>query len=193
MTTDELATSAPASRRDVLKATGAAAVGLASFIAAANVIGDSPAGAAVSDRIIHIPTTIDMTIDGVSLGNVRSIGPTVRSVVVSAIVDSTGARHFTRQDSNAVALSLSRVYDGSPKLQTWYDGGPPALGSTMPTAIRRDVVLTLRGRNRSNIASLTLHNAWPSEYHPPSWSVPSTTAFHATESVVLVAESMQYQ
>ena len=65
---DEGKVDGASSRRDVLKATGAVAVGAATFFAAAGSLGDE-AGAVVDHLgVVHIPTSITMTVGGKALG-----------------------------------------------------------------------------------------------------------------------------
>ena len=178
------------SRRDVLKATGAGALGVASFLAMANGLSEV-AGAAVP-RLTHIPTSITMTVNGVALGAVHSITPAHVSANVIDSVDANGVVKRDRNGSKGASMSVSRYFDSSKTLQNWYVGLLPTDGTANRTADKRDVILTLRGRTNSKICTLTLNNAWPSVWRGPGWQVPLTKSVPLTESVHLVAESATY-
>jgi hypothetical protein len=181
-----------ATRRDLLKATGATAVGIASFLAAANGIAEV-AGASESPRVTHIPSSITMTIGGVALGAVHSITPAHVSVNVVTTVDSKGVIKRDRDHSNGASMSVARYFDGNSTLQSWYVGLPANDGTSNRVADKRDVVMTLRGKQNSTICSLTLANAWPSVWNGPAWTVPEAKAVPLTETVHLVAEGAIYK
>ena len=176
----------------MLKATGATAVGIASFLAAANGIADA-ANASVTPRVTHIPTSITMTIAGVSLGAVHSITPAHVSATVVTSVDAKGVIKRDRDHSNGASMSVARYFDGNATLQNWYTGLPATDGTANRVADKRNVVLTLRGRRNSTICSLTLTNAWPSVWNGPAWTVPEAKAVPLTETVHLVAEGATYK
>jgi hypothetical protein len=172
-------------RRDVLKATGAAAVGAAAFFAAANSLGDEAGAVVDSLGVTHIPTSIEMKIDGVVLGKVHNVGPITRAVTVVHTVDAAGVRRVQRGATESSATSVVRTYDGNKTFQQWFSGDSSS-GATR--AIPRQVTLTLRGRQNSTIGRLDLVNAWPKSWNGPTWHVPLSTAAHSTESVTLVYE-----
>jgi hypothetical protein len=180
-----------ASRRDVLKATGATAMGIASFLAAANGLSET-AGAVTAPRLVHIPTSITMTVNGVSLGAVHAIGGGHVSAVVVNSVDAKGVVQRNRQGSRGASVSVTRYFDSSKTLRTWFAGLAPTDGTTNRGADKRNVVLTLRGARTSTICTLTLSNAWPSVWSGPTWQVPLTKSVPLTESVHLVAESATF-
>jgi len=177
------------SRRDVLKATGAVAVGAAAFFAAASAIGDEAGAVVDALGVVHIPTSITMTIGAKPLGKVGAVSAMTQSVGVLRTVDSSGVRRFER-DSRASANStvVERPFDGDTTLRTWF-AGRSVVGATDVQANPQNVVLTLRGRSKSTISQLTLVNAWPSSWTGPQWKVPEATAGKFTESVTLVSES----
>jgi hypothetical protein len=176
-----------ASRRDVLKATGAAAVGAAAFFAAAGAIAESGATVVDAAGVVHIPTSILMSIGGKTLGRIKDVGTIVETAGVVASVDSTGRVTHDRRASQA-QTSVLRAFDGNETFRTWFNGTPVA-GTTDVVADKRDVVLTLRGRQNSTIGQLSLTNAWPTSYTGPNWAVPQSTAAKFTESVTLICDS----
>ena len=176
-------------RRDMLKAGGAVAVGAATFFAAASAIGDEAGAVVDAHGVTHIPTSIVMTIGGKPLGKVSAVAAMTQSVGVVRTVDATGKRRFERDTKQSSADTMvSRTFDGDQTLRTWFAGAPVS-GTTDVQAIPQDVVLTLRGRNRSQISQLTLTNAWPSSWTGPKWSVPQSRAVRMSESVTLVSDS----
>ncbi len=181
-----------ASRRDVLKATGATAMGIASFLAAANGITES-AGATSSPRLTHIPTSITMTVNGVVLAGVHTLSGGHVSANVVTSVDAKGVVIRDRDGSRGASVSVARYFDSNKLFRNWYAGLPATDGTSNRTADKREVILTLRGRQNSSIGSLTLKNAWPSVWSGPSWQVPLAKSVPLTESVHLVAESATFK
>jgi hypothetical protein len=182
-------TASGTSRREVLRATGATAVGVASFFAAAGVISQTGVEVVDAAGVTHIPTKIDVSIGGKSLGKVRSVGTVTRVATVVTSVDSSGKVRHDRENSLA-QVTLSRVFDGDATLRTWY-AGKAVPGTAQVVAVPQDVILTLRGRRGSQISQVTVTGAWPSEYDGPSWTVPSSKPETFVESVKLVVDTVE--
>jgi hypothetical protein len=174
------------SRRDVLKATGAAAVGAAAFFAAANALGDEAGAVVDSHGVTHYPTTIVMKVDGVTVSKVHSFGPITKSYDVQTVVDSSGVRRFERGVSRASQAQVTRVYDGSSAFHSWFQGDTSSGASRQSS---RQVTLELRGRHNSTIGVMSMVNAWPSSWSGPTWNVPQNTPAKFTETVTLVCDS----
>ncbi len=189
MTAD--AQNADTSRRDVLKATGVAAVGVASLLGAiGSLAAGEEADAITVGHVTHYPHNFVLVIGGLPVTKVRGMGSVVRSTTFLTSTDSTGKVHYDRAPSAADTVSITRVYDGSRTFQDWYAGIPTPGAS--PTADRRDVSLVLRGRNQSKIAQLELSKAWPVRWESPELTAPSNSPVKLTETVTLVADSVTF-
>ncbi len=181
-----------ASRRDVLKAGGAVAVGAASFFAGAATAAQSAEAAVDPHATGHVPTTIKMEVGGVQVKRIRSASQARMTVNVVATQTGAGGTVFSRGSNAPVTVSVTRDLDGDPSFRTWFAGKASSTGGA-PEAIEQTVVLTLLGRRHSTVATLTLTNAWPSSWGTGSWIVPATKAIQLTETVTIVADSATFQ
>jgi hypothetical protein len=183
--------SAGTSRRDVLKAGGVVAAGAATFFAGTAAVAQS-AEAAVDPRVAgHVPTSIVMEVGGVRVRKVRTASNASKSVSVESSKSPAGTTVFTRGESQAVTVSVTRDLDGDPTFRTWFEGKVSAPGQ-LTQAIQQTVVLTLLGRNKSTIGTLTLTNAWPSRWGTGTWTVPSIKSVQQTEKITIVADSATF-
>jgi phage tail-like protein len=132
-----------------------------------------------------------VVIDGVAVTRVRSISRSRLTVTVERSVSSSGTVSFGRGISNAPVVSLTREADGDRTFRTWF-AGQKVNGSTSSNALPKEVVMTLYGRRGSVISRLTLTNAWPSQWHGATWSLPLGASNILTESVTLVADSATF-
>ena len=180
-----------ASRRDVLKAGGAVAVGAASFFAGAATAAQRADAAVDPHATGHVPTSITMAIGGVQVKRIRSASQARMSVNVVATPSGAGRTTFSRGSNAPVTVSVTRDLDGDPSFRTWFAGKASSTGGA-PQAIEQTVVLTLLGKRHSTIAQLTLTNAWPSSWGTGSWVVPASTAIQLTETVTIVADSATF-
>ena len=136
-----------ASRRDVLKAGGAVAVGAASFFAGAATAAQSAEAAVDPHATGHVPTTIKMEVGGVQVKRIRSASQARMTVNVVATQTGAGGTVFSRGSDAPVTVSVTRDLDGDPSFRTWFAGKASSTGGA-PEAIEQTVVLTLLGRRR---------------------------------------------
>lgn len=170
-----------ASRRDVLKLSGATALGAAAFFAAASAVEDSPAGATGTT---HVPTSVSMTLGGKLISRVSQVTPLAVLPVVTTL-GSTGQAVNQRAYPGYSTVGVTRTWKGDRTFQTWF--AQAQTGSDAP----QSVTLVVKGRKGSSVSQLTLDDARPLSYEGPKYDQSTPNAL-ATETITLIADSWTF-
>lgn len=155
-------------RRDALKLSGAAALGgVAAMLANGSLQADAavlPAAAA------HVPTSLRVTLNGVAVSGIKSMGVMSGEYEVSSEIDSTGLWVSVPVGVLSQRVSLTRHFSGDSTFLDLFQavnpkgGGAGGAGGGNGGA---SLVVTVRGRRGSSVNTFTM-----SDCVPVSWTGP---------------------